>query len=112
MLFLIPLTVTAFVWVAPRFLLVSLWVEAILIAWLAFRLTRSVPSDEKLSLEIVGGILIIAAIILQWRGTTNWLSTPQMTRPQEVNEFLRMAGMKDAERTATNYHYLHAVDES
>lgn len=112
MLFLIPLAITAFAWVAPRFLLVSLWVEAILIAWLAFRLTSIVPSDEKISLKIVGGILIIAAIILHWRGTANWLSAPPMTRPQEVNEFLRMAGMKDAERTATNDPYLHAVDES
>ena len=112
MLLIFPLSVTALAWLAPRFLLVSLWVEAILIAWLIFYLVRISPLNKYMGAVLVSGILLLIMVSFQWRGIADWWSTPQMARQQEVNDFLRTAGMVDPERTATNDPYLHAVDES
>jgi hypothetical protein len=111
MVLLFPLGVTALAWLWPRLLLVSLWVEAVLVGWLVFRLKDVVSLNDRVSGGISGAILILAAIVLQWPAAADWLTTLPITRPREVNEFLRMAGMEDAGETATNDPYLHAVDE-
>jgi hypothetical protein len=103
--------VTAMVWLAPRFLLVSLWTEAVLIAWLAWYLTRLLPLSKRSQLATAGGALLILAVLSQWQGLRDWLRTPPLIYPLEVNSFLRIAGMQDASRVATNDRYLHATDE-
>lgn len=110
MLILIPFGFTALAWLAPRFLLLSLWTEAILIAWLAFWLNDLIPWDKRIGVGMAGGGLLLAAIFVQWGPASNWLFAPPMTRPREVNQFLRLVGMTDAGQVATNDPYLHAVD--
>jgi hypothetical protein len=102
---------TAMVWVAPRFLLVPQWTEAALLAWLAFYLTRRLPLSKRSQLASAGGALLILAAVSQWQGVRDWLRTPPLVYPLEVNSFLRLAGMQDASRVATNDRYLHATDE-
>gem|GEM_PF-2618928 len=139
MTLLVPLAVTALAWLAPRFFLVPLWIEAVLIAWLAYRLVQVVPWERlaraahrtadggtstgsrwphgeirhgEIPYAAVASLLLVAAFGLQLPAAIEWFSEPPMTRPVEVNDFLRLAGMEDPRRVATNDPYLHAADEA
>lgn len=111
MVALVPLSVTALAWLSPRFLLLTLWIQALLITWLAFCIKNTLPLTKRIRSPLIGVILLLLTIVLQWEPTNQWFNIPPVTRPQEVNNFLRLAGMQDAQRASTNDPYLHATDE-
>lgn len=111
MVAIVPLFVTALAWLQPRFLLLTLWVQAVLIAWLFSRLTNVSRHTSWRRDVLAAGLLALLAIGLQARKVSDRLAAPSLTHPREVNAFLRQAGMQDAARAATNDPYLHATDE-
>ena len=109
----IPLVATALAWLTPRFLLLSLWAQAVLLSWLAFHLARllPLPKSKKAQLAIATGVLVIPAMLLQWQSAREWWGLKPLDHPPKINAFLRVAGMQEAARVATNDPYLHATDE-
>jgi hypothetical protein len=108
---LVPIIATALAWTAPRFLLIPLWTQAVFISWLAFRLTNYIPLSRQSSVAIMSVGLFIIAVALQSKSVLAWYTEPPLTRAQEVNSFLRNAGMTSSTQVATNDPYLHVTDE-
>jgi hypothetical protein len=103
----LPIALTAMAWLTPRFLLVSLVLEALVIALLIDRATTIVPGRARLP------VILALVIILSLAGRpalTRWLQTPIDDRARLVNTFLRDIGMQDPGQVATNDPYLHATD--
>lgn len=107
-----PLAITAMAWLSPRFLLLPLWIEAVLITWMAFHLVQLIPLPKRAQLASAGGLLLILIAGLQWQSVNEWLRSKPGNDPLAVNSFLRLAGMQEPERVATNDPYLHASDET
>lgn len=112
MVLILPLGVTALAWLAPRFLLVSLWMQGVLIVWLVYRVWDVIWPENRRGIRIVGWGMVLAAILLQWRPAADLFAQQPITRSEEVNHFLRLAGMERAEQVATNDPYLHVTDEA
>lgn len=106
-----PMVVTAMAWLTPRFLLFSMWMEAVLIAWLAWRLMQLLPVSKTRPSTIASRVLTVLALSLQWEGAWDWWRAKPLEDPVKVNDFLRLAGMEDPNLVATNNPYLHATDD-
>lgn len=106
----LPVAGTALAWVTPRFLLLLLWVQALLLITLAFYVKDALPARPRIQILASIGLLAIAALSQHWEGTFQWIDARPLRRAEEVNSFLRLAGMERASEVATNDPYLHVTD--
>ncbi len=107
----LPLAVTGMAWLAPRYMLVPLAVQALTLALLADRIAELLPVRRVLAVGLACGALVLAASPLRTVSEVGgWLDTPARSAPQDVNALLRLAGMENPLDVATNDPYLHATD--
>ena len=111
---LVTLGFTALAWLGARFILVPLWVQCLLVVWLLVQVAhwaaRKLPRASPRLAPVLVTVLVVGAIIVQTPQVIDWLHTPLLARPLEVNRFLRQAGMLDPTRVAANDPVYHATD--
>lgn len=107
---LLPTLATALAWLAPRFLLVPLLIQPLLIValigWVAERLPLARP--YQLATGAAAAALLIG--LGQAGPTSEWLRTPGLTFSSRVTALLRLAGMQEPASVATNDWLLHEAD--
>jgi hypothetical protein len=103
----LPIAVTAMAWLAPRFLLTSLVLEALVIALLIDRATTVVPGRARLPVLLA---LVVTLSLASRPAFIHWFQSPIDDRARQVNTFLRDIGMQNPRQVTTNDPYLHATD--
>jgi hypothetical protein len=108
---LLPLAATAFAWLDPRFLLQPLAVQAVIVGYLADRVTRSLPAPRPASAAITLFVLVLAVQPLAVaRDVLAWRREPVRQEVERVHRLLGVAGLDDPSAVATNHPSLHATD--
>lgn len=108
-LLLAPVIVTATAWLAPRFLLVTIAVQALLIV-VCFDVVSGRLHRTSIKRLLWVAPLIVAAGVPPYAALSSWLREPAPRQAEDINTLLRAAGMKDPSEVVTNNFYLHATD--
>lgn len=106
---LLTIAATALAWVAPRFLLVPLLLQALLIVILVDRLARWLPAMRSYR-TAAGTLLALVIGLTEVTSLVAWFKISAVTYPQRVTVLLRLAGMGVASEVGTNDWFLNAAD--
>jgi hypothetical protein len=105
-----PIALTAMAWLTSRFMLLSLAVQALVIALLAAWGATLIPVRRSVQISLVLLMMTAVVALTQFSPMLQWLKSPVRIKPNSVNSFLRAVGMQDPREVATNDPYLHATD--
>jgi hypothetical protein len=107
---LASITAAAMAWLTPRFMLVAICLQAVAAAVLLDRVATLTMGSARLRLGATLAAAVILCATFQMWETGHWLTSPPDSKPHQVHQLLRLAGMKEVSSVATNDPYLHATD--
>ena len=107
---LVPAVATAMAWLGPRFLLMTLAMQALLIVLALDYAASLIPRTALLPASLALVLALTMSNRSQLAGLVMWFTSPADNHAVSVNAFLRSVGMTDPAQVATNDPFLHATD--